>query len=196
MQSQQSLILIKNQGFFPANLSYTNGLGDLHHLLARRPTNILWLLTRTYQQRLIFSKSNYFNVWYHLPKIKLHSYRRMCNGFTTKERIYYLKGLKLLTPRPLLIFSTYQLLINTHSRIQFRGCENLATSIGSSMKSFTSLFRQFLTLWEALNYLNILSFHASQGWETVNNRMHSCRSPGKLVRRVREPSEGFGFKHS
>ena len=29
MQSQQSLILIKNQGFFPVNLSYTNGLGDL-----------------------------------------------------------------------------------------------------------------------------------------------------------------------
>ena len=27
MQSQQFLILIKNQGFFPANLSYTNGLG-------------------------------------------------------------------------------------------------------------------------------------------------------------------------
>ena len=26
---------------------------------------------------------------------------------TTKERIYYLKSLKLLTPRPLLIFSTY-----------------------------------------------------------------------------------------
>ena len=41
MQSQQSLILIKNQGFIPANLSYTNGLGDLHHLLARRPINIL-----------------------------------------------------------------------------------------------------------------------------------------------------------
>ena len=39
--SQQSLILIKNQGFFPANLSYTNGLGDLHYLLARRPINIL-----------------------------------------------------------------------------------------------------------------------------------------------------------
>ena len=56
MQSQQSLILIKNQDFFPANLSYTNGSGDLHHLLARRPTNILGLLTRTYQQRLIFSK--------------------------------------------------------------------------------------------------------------------------------------------
>ena len=28
----------------------------------------------------------------------------MCNGFTTKERIYYLKGLKLLAPRPLLFF--------------------------------------------------------------------------------------------
>ena len=41
MQSQQSLILIKNQGFFTANLSYTNGLADLHHLLARRPINIL-----------------------------------------------------------------------------------------------------------------------------------------------------------
>ena len=41
MQSQQSLILIKNQGLFPAHLSYTNGLGDLRHLLARRPINIL-----------------------------------------------------------------------------------------------------------------------------------------------------------
>ena len=55
MQSQQSLILIKNQGFFPANLSYTNGLGDLHHLLARRPINILWLLTKTYQPKDLFS---------------------------------------------------------------------------------------------------------------------------------------------
>jgi len=25
----------------------------------------------------------------------------------------------------------------------------------------------------------------------VNNCMHSCRSPGKPVRQVREPSEGF-----
>ena len=41
MQSQQSLILIKNQGFFSADLSYKNGLDDLHHLLARRPINIL-----------------------------------------------------------------------------------------------------------------------------------------------------------
>ena len=63
----------------------------------------------------------------------------MCNGFTTKERIYYLKGLKLLTPRPLLIFLYIpNILINTYSRIQYRGHENLAASIGSSMKSFTS----------------------------------------------------------
>ena len=70
MQSQQSLILFKNQGFFPANLSYTNGLADLHHLLARRPINILWLLTKVCQSiRLIFSKSNYFKVWRHPPKV-------------------------------------------------------------------------------------------------------------------------------
>ena len=61
----------------------------------------------------------------------------MCNGFT-KEIIYYLKGLKLLTPRPLLVFFLYTNYINTHSRIQYRGCGNLAASIGSSMKSFTS----------------------------------------------------------
>ena len=76
MQSQQSFMLIKNQGFFPADLSYTNGLGDLHHS-GQRPINILWLLTRTYQQRLIFSKSNYFNVWRHPPKIRLRSYMKV-----------------------------------------------------------------------------------------------------------------------
>ena len=41
MQSQQSLILIETRVSFPADLSYTNGLGDLHHLLAKRPINIL-----------------------------------------------------------------------------------------------------------------------------------------------------------
>ena len=40
MQSQQS-DPYRDQAFFSANLSYTNGLGDLHHLLARRPVNIL-----------------------------------------------------------------------------------------------------------------------------------------------------------
>ena len=31
----------RDQAFFSADLSYTNALGDLHHLLARRPINIL-----------------------------------------------------------------------------------------------------------------------------------------------------------
>ena len=35
----------------------------------------------------------------------------------------------------------------------------------------------------------------SAEYKDVHNRMHSCRRPGKLVRRVRKPSEGFGFKH-
>ena len=30
----------------------------------------------------------------------------------------------------------------------------------------------------------------------VNNHMHSCKSPGKPVRQVREPSEGFELRHS
>jgi len=61
--------------------------------------------------RLIFSKSNYFKVWCHPRKvlIKLHSYRAEVQWVYNKERIYYLKSLKLLAPRPLLIFSMYQL---------------------------------------------------------------------------------------
>ena len=33
-------------GFFPANLSDTKALGDLHHLLVRRPANIFLLVRR------------------------------------------------------------------------------------------------------------------------------------------------------
>ena len=45
--------------------------------------------------------------------------------------------------------------------------------------------------------MNILkASRVSHGWETVNNRMRSCKSPGKPVRQVREPSEGFRLKHS
>ena len=56
-----------------------------------------------------------------------------------KERIYYLKGLKLLTPRPLLIFFYIPaILINTLPRIHYRGCGNLAASIDPTMKSSTS----------------------------------------------------------
>ena len=42
MQSQQSLILIKTRvSFLQIYLIQKNGLGDLHHLLARRPIKIL-----------------------------------------------------------------------------------------------------------------------------------------------------------
>ena len=90
--------------------------------------------------RLIFSKSNYFKVWRHPPKVfKLHSYRAEVQWVYNKERIYYLKGLKLLAPRPLLIFFYVPtILINILTRIQYRGCGNLAASIGSTMKSSTS----------------------------------------------------------
>ena len=77
MQNQQSLMLIKNQGFFPADLSYTNGLGDLHHLLARGLLTFYDSDKGLSTIRLIFSKSNYFKVWRHPPKVldKLNSYR-------------------------------------------------------------------------------------------------------------------------
>ena len=93
MQSQQSLILIETRLFWPEGLltfyDSDKGLSTI---------------------RLIFSKSNYFKVWRHPPKVfKLHSYRAEVQWVYNKERIYFLKGLKLLAPRPLLIFSMYQL---------------------------------------------------------------------------------------
>ena len=60
MQSQQSLILIETRLFWPEGLltfyDSDKGLSTI---------------------RLIFSKSNYFKVWRHPPKVldKLHSYR-------------------------------------------------------------------------------------------------------------------------
>ena len=79
----------------------------------------------------------------------------MCNGFT-KERIYYLKGLKVTnTKATTYFFYIPTILINTHSRIQFRGCENLATSIGSSMKSFTSFI---LTVSNSLRGSKLLEY--------------------------------------
>ena len=40
MQNQQSLILIETRVYFLQTYRI-HGLGDLHHLLARRPVNIL-----------------------------------------------------------------------------------------------------------------------------------------------------------
>ena len=56
---------------------------------------------------------------------------------------------------------------------------------------------------DSFNIFNVLGIQSKEvilcrfiGEFLDPNGMHSCRCPGKLVRRVREPSEGFGFKHS
>ena len=74
-----------------------------------------------------------------------------------------------------------------------KGYENLAASIGSTVKSYTS------TILIAFNSLKSSIFQASRAshsWEAVNNHMRSCKSPWKPVRQVREPSEGFELRHS
>lgn len=53
MQGQQSLTLSK-PGFLSANLPYAKALGDLHHLLSRRPVNI-FLLIKVSQPENLFS---------------------------------------------------------------------------------------------------------------------------------------------
>ena len=64
------------------------------------------------------------------------------------------------------------------------------------MKSFTSFILTGSNSLRGSKLFEYLKLPVSRGWETVNNRMHSCRCPGKLVRQVREPSEGFEFKYS
>ena len=56
MQGQPPWPLLR-PGFLSANLSYTKALCDLHHLLARRPVNILWLfvLIKVSQPENLFS---------------------------------------------------------------------------------------------------------------------------------------------
>ena len=73
MQSQQSLTLIETRLSF----LYTNALGDLHHLLARRPVNI-FLLIKVNQPENLFSLKVIFLKFGATPRkhwIKLHSYR-------------------------------------------------------------------------------------------------------------------------
>ena len=67
MQGQQFLVLIEARLF---KLIIYKSSGELHHLLARRPVNIL--------RNLFFSKGDYSKVRRQPPKkhwIKLHSYR-------------------------------------------------------------------------------------------------------------------------
>ena len=58
MQSQQS-DPYRDQAFFSANLSDTKALGDLHHLLVRRPANILLLIKVSQPEKLIFSRGDF-----------------------------------------------------------------------------------------------------------------------------------------
>ena len=59
------------------------------------------------------------------------------------------------------------------------------------MKSSTSFILTASNSPRGSKLFEYLKLPMPRGWETVNNRMHSCRSPGKPVRQVREPSEGF-----
>ena len=64
------------------------------------------------------------------------------------------------------------------------------------MKSSTSFILTASNSLRGSKLFEYLKLPVPLGWETVNNHMHNCRSPGKPVRQVREPSEGFGLKHS
>ena len=75
-----------------------------------------------------------------------------------------------------------------------RGYGNLAASIGSSMKSFTSSILIFFNSLKGSIFLEC--FKLPCGWEAVNNHMCSHKSPDKPVRQDRKPSEGFELKHS
>ena len=69
MQSQQSLILMETRHFFSANLSYINGLVIY---IIFWPEGLLTFYDSDKGLstiRLIFSKSNYFKVWRHPPKV-------------------------------------------------------------------------------------------------------------------------------
>ena len=107
--------------------------------------------------RLIFSKSNYFKVWRHPPKVlKLHSYRTEVQWVYNKGKNLLPKGSKVdSTKVTTYFFYISTIFINTHSRIQYRGCGNLAASIGSSMKSFTSFI---LTVYNSLRGFKLFEY--------------------------------------
>ena len=72
----------------------------------------------------------------------------------------------------------------------------MAASIGSSMKSFTSFILTVSNSLRGSKLFEYLKLPVPLEAERLNKCMHSCRSRVKLVRPVRELSEGFGFKHS
>ena len=113
----------------------------------------------------------------------LHSYRTKVQWVTTK---YLTQRSNVGDARATTCFF-YIPTISTNKRY-----ENLAASIGSTMKPLTRSILMIFNSSEGSTYLECVS----RSWEAVNNHMHSCKSPDKPVRQVRKLSEVFELKHS
>ena len=130
-----------NHAFFLHSFRYTKFSGDLHHLLAKRPANILWpFLMMISQPKHLFSPKVIFlklgtNLRRH--QIKLHSYRAKVQWAIIKKRIYLAWGPTWLISRLILISPIcwlYQLVC-----IRGKGYGGLAANIGSTMKPSTNI---------------------------------------------------------
>ena len=86
------LTLIETTFFFLHFFRYTKFLGDLHHLLAKRPVNILWpfLMMISQPENLFFPKVTFLKSGTTLRRhqINLHSYRAKVQWAIIKKRIY------------------------------------------------------------------------------------------------------------
>ena len=106
---------------------------DLHFLLAKRPVNILWLFSlMNVNQKTHFPLKCFFFNLHHLQstnKVKLHSYRSKVQLITTK----YLTQRSNVADAKATTCFFYIPTISTNKRY-----ENLAASIGSTMKPLTS----------------------------------------------------------
>ena len=109
--------------------------GDLHYLLAKRPVNILWLLSlmNVNQPENSFSLEVFFSLicitLKVLNKVKLHSYRTKVQWVTTK---YLTQRSNVADARANTCFF-YMPTISTNKIY-----ENLEANIGSTMKPLTS----------------------------------------------------------
>ena len=139
MQSQQSLILIETRLSFLQ--IYRMQIVQVIYIIFW-PEGLLTFYDSDKGLstiRLIFSKSNQFGAILRRCQIKLHSCRAQVQWVYNKGRNLLPKGSKVAnTKATTYFFYIPTILINTHSRIQYRGCGNLATNTSSSMKSFTS----------------------------------------------------------
>ena len=75
-----------------------------------------------------------------------------------------------------------------------KGYGNLAASIGSTMKPFTSIILiKLFHPWKGSIFLECLGFPC-QGWDVVNKHMSSCKSMDKPVKQARMLTGGFKLK--